>query len=242
MSRTLVIGDIHGGLKAVHQILERATIQPEDTLIFLGDYVDGWSESPAVLDFLITLQDQYSCVFLKGNHDELLLHWLQYQQDNPMWLQHGGAATVAAYASVSEETKQKHISFLQSLQPYYIDSNNRLFVHAGFTNLKGVLLEHFPKLLHWDRTLWEMALSLDPTIPIDSDFYPKRLKLYAEIYIGHTPVTQIQQTVPVQKASVWNIDTGAAFQGPLSILDIDTKMYWQSDPLPSLYPTEIGRN
>ena len=55
MSRTLVIGDIHGGLKALIQVLQKAAIQPDDILIFLGDYVDGWSESPGVLDFLIVL-------------------------------------------------------------------------------------------------------------------------------------------------------------------------------------------
>ena len=38
--RTLVIGDIHGGLKALEQVLERANVTPEDKLIFLGDYVD----------------------------------------------------------------------------------------------------------------------------------------------------------------------------------------------------------
>ena len=41
-SRTLVIGDIHGGLKALVQVLDRATINENDTLIFLGDYVDGF--------------------------------------------------------------------------------------------------------------------------------------------------------------------------------------------------------
>jgi serine/threonine protein phosphatase 1 len=53
--RTLVIGDIHGGLRALHQILERAKVTTKDTLIFLGDYVDGWSQSPQVLDFIIDL-------------------------------------------------------------------------------------------------------------------------------------------------------------------------------------------
>jgi serine/threonine protein phosphatase 1 len=43
--RNLVIGDIHSGLKAVEQVLKRAEITPEDRLIFLGDYVDGWSEA-----------------------------------------------------------------------------------------------------------------------------------------------------------------------------------------------------
>jgi serine/threonine protein phosphatase 1 len=54
--RTLVIGDIHGGLRALHQILERAKVTTKDTLIFLGDYVDGWSQSPQVLDFIIDLK------------------------------------------------------------------------------------------------------------------------------------------------------------------------------------------
>lgn len=50
-NRTLVIGDIHGGFKALKQVLERALVSTSDTLIFLGDYVDGWSESPEVIDF-----------------------------------------------------------------------------------------------------------------------------------------------------------------------------------------------
>jgi serine/threonine protein phosphatase 1 len=51
MGRTLVIGDIHGGLKALVQLLERAKITPEDEIIFLGDYVDGWSDSANVVTY-----------------------------------------------------------------------------------------------------------------------------------------------------------------------------------------------
>jgi serine/threonine protein phosphatase 1 len=46
----------------------------------------------------------------------------------------------------------------------------------------------------------------------------------------------------LQMANVWNVDTGAAFTGPLTIMDVDTKDFWQSEPLPSLYPNEKGRN
>jgi serine/threonine protein phosphatase 1 len=46
----------------------------------------------------------------------------------------------------------------------------------------------------------------------------------------------------VQKATVWNVDTSAAFKGPLTIMDIETKEFWQSEPLPNLYPNEKGRN
>jgi serine/threonine protein phosphatase 1 len=128
------------------------------------------------------------------------------------------------------------------LEDYYLDDQNRLFVHAGFTNLNGVKYEYFPKLFYWDRTLWETALSLDPNLKIGDALYPKRFTLYKEIYIGHTPVTRIGETTPVQKANVWNVDTGAAFKGPLTILNIDTKEFWQSEPLNELYSSEKGRN
>lgn len=243
--KTFVIGDIHGGLQAVHQIIERANVTANDTLIFLGDYVDGWSQSPQVLDYLIALEKKQKCIFIKGNHDELLLRWMTLGNkniDETMWFKHGGEATVNAYKKVTTQAKQEHINFLEKLQNYHLDHKNRLFVHAGFTNINGVAYEFYPKLFYWERTLWETALSLDPTIPKTSDYYPKRLLLYNEIYIGHTPVTKIGKTTPVNKANIWNVDTGAAFKGPLTILDVDSKQFWQSDPLPNLYPTEIGRN
>lgn len=240
--RTLVIGDIHGGLRALHQVLERAEVTTEDNLIFLGDYVDGWSQSPQVLDHLIHLKQQQNCVFIRGNHDDLLLEWLDESKDNLLWFNHGGEATVSAYESVSHETKLKHIEFLKSLEDYYLDEDRRLFVHAGFTNMNGVKAEYFPKLFYWDRTLWETALALDKNIKMGDALYPKRFTLYKEIYIGHTPVTRIGTTDPVQIESIWNVDTGAAFKGVLTVLDIDTKEYWQSEPLNNLYPNEKGRN
>ena len=242
MNRKLVIGDIHGGLKALKQVLERANVSKNDTLIFLGDFVDGWSESPQVLDFLITLQQNQKCIFIRGNHDDLLLNYLKTNSYSEEWFKHGGKSTVDGYEKIDATTKQIHIDFLETLEPYHLDSENRLFIHAGFTNLKGVDFEYFKPLFYWDRTLWEMALALDKNIPFESELYPNRLKLYKEIYIGHTPTTKINKTVPINKTCVWNIDSGAAFTGPLTILDVETKEYWQSDDLPSLYPNEKGRN
>jgi serine/threonine protein phosphatase 1 len=245
MNRTLVIGDIHGGLKAIHQLFDRAKVTLDDTLIFLGDYVDGWSQSVEVIDFLIELASRQKTILLRGNHDQLVLDWLQGNTENfdeSIWFKHGGEATSKAYAMVSDQKKKQHIAFLKSLQDYYLDENNRLFVHAGFSNMTGVKNEYFTETFYWDRTLWEMALSLDLNLPKNHPFYPKRLLLYHEVYIGHTPVTKIGQTVPVNKACVWNIDTGAAFKGVLTIMDVDTKEFWQSDPLPEIYTTEKGRN
>ena len=56
--RILVVGDIHGGLLALQEVLANANVSSNDKLIFLGDYVDGWSQSPQVLDFLINLQEK----------------------------------------------------------------------------------------------------------------------------------------------------------------------------------------
>ena len=102
--------------------------------------------------------------------------------------------------------------------------------------------EYFGEMVYWDRSLWETALALDPKLETTDSRYPKRLSLFKEIYIGHTPVTRIDQTVPVHAACVWNMDTGAAFKGALTCMDIDTKEFWQSDPVYQLYPDENGRN
>ena len=242
MSRTLVIGDIHGGLKALEQVLERARVTQNDILIFLGDFVDGWNDTPKVVDFLIELDKTHTCIFIRGNHEEMVLRWLSEGEDNEEWRLHGGQSTVEVYQSVHDEIKKHHIEFLSRLNDYHLDSKNRLFVHAGFTNLKGVEYEYFKGMYCWDRTLWEAALSMDKTLSKKDLFYPKRFALYEEIFIGHTPVTRIGYSVPVNRANVWNVDTGAAFKGRLTIMDVDTKEFWQSKPLPELYPNENGRN
>ena len=240
--RTLVIGDIHGGLRALHQILERAKVSPNDKLIFLGDYVDGWSQSPEVIDLLIAMKETHNVVCIRGNHDDLLLEWLKNGTDNPQWFDHGGEATVTAYQNRDAATLAAHIAFIESLVDFHLDEQNRLFIHAGFTNMNGVDFEYFSKLFYWDRSLWETALALDKNMKTTDLAYPKRLRLYNEIFIGHTPVSRIGKTIPVQMANVWNVDTGAAFRGPLTIMDVDSKAYWQSENLDVLYPNEKGRN
>lgn len=239
---TYVIGDIHGGFRALKQILDLARVTLGDTLIFLGDYVDGWSESPQVLDFLMELSQTHHCIFMRGNHEEMLLKWLLKEDDNELWRFHGGEVTVQAYKHQSETTVLKHIHFLQHLKEYHIDAENRLFVHAGFTHLKGVSFEYFRGMFWWDRTLWETAMAVEGNLNPDDIRYPQRLKLYKEIFVGHTPVTRFGASAPMNYANVWNVDTRAAFSGKLTILNADTKEYWQSDSLPSLYPQEKGRN
>ncbi len=242
MSNTFVIGDIHGGLIALKQALERAEIKKNDQLIFLGDYVDGWNDSARLIDYLMELNTQYDCVFMQGNHEEMVLKWLRYEEDNELWRFHGGQSTVDVYKLLTREVKDRHITFFNSLREYYLDDQNRLFVHAGFTNPKGVEFEFFRPLFWWDRTLWETAMALDERLSEDDKRYPSRFKLYKEIFIGHTPVTRFGQNTPMHCANVWNMDTGAAFNGKVTVMNVDTKVYWQSDVVQELYPEEKGRN
>ena len=237
-----VVGDIHGGLNGLKDVLKKVPYSQTDTFIFVGDYVDGWSDAAATISFLIDFATRQPCIFLRGNHDELLEKYLANNDQNPMWLASGGTTTMASYQPLTAEQKQQHLDFLQGLVNYHVDDQNRLFIHAGFTNQNGPSYEYYPNLVYWDRTLWEMVCAMDHTINKDSLYYPKRLRLFHEIYIGHTPTTKLDSTLPLQRANVWNIDTGAAFKGPLTILNIDTKEFWQSTPLYKLYPNEAGRN
>jgi serine/threonine protein phosphatase 1 len=236
------IGDIHGGLKALLQVLNKLEIKEDDTLIFMGDYVDGWSESAQVIDFLINLSDKFNCIIIKGNHDFWCQNWLKSDVVHPCWYMHGGKETMESYEGFPDEKRHQHLLFLENLPLYHLDAQNRLFLHAGFTSVHGVEHEKFQELFYLDRSLWEMLLVMDKNIQKGSMFYPKRLLHYKEIYIGHTPTTNYNEPSPMNIANVWNIDTGAAFKGKVTGINIDTKVFVQSDNLPSLYPGEKGRN
>lgn len=242
MKRIFTIGDIHGAYKALKQLIEILDLQAEDQLIFLGDYVDGWSESKQVIDYLIALEQQYSCIFIKGNHDVWCEDWLMGKAPDGTWLFHGGKSTLKSYESISDAEKEQHLDFFNRMKNYHIDSNNNLFIHAGFSSMHGPEKETYDSNYRWDRTLWEMAVTMDPRVKKDSILYPKRLKLFREIFIGHTPTTNYDVEVPMHCINVWNLDTGAAFKGKLSALEIQSGKVWQSDVVQSLYPNENGRN
>ncbi|TDW96141.1 metallophosphoesterase family protein [Dinghuibacter silviterrae] len=242
MARTFVIGDIHGAFRALTPLIGRLELRKDDTLVFLGDYVDGWSESAEVIEYLMELAKRYSCIFLKGNHDVWCEEWLDGLLPDVNWLMHGGLATVESYAQLTKTRRKQHLSFFRRMSLYHVDENNRLFVHAGFTSQQGPEGEHFLATLTWDRTLWELALATDPALTADSNRYPKRLTRFSEVFIGHTPTTNFDQTLPMHACNVWNLDTGAAFTGRLTAMNVDTYQFWQSEVVQGLYPEEKGRN
>lgn len=252
IKRTLVIGDIHGGLKALLQVLDRSKFTAsEDQLIFLGDYVDGWSESSELIEFLIQLEELsiIKPIFMLGNHDDWCKQWLNTGYTEPMWLQQGGRATYDSYQRTGLHSEDRHIEFFNNLKLYHIDEENRGFVHGGFTARKGLGHEPYDTNYYWDRDLWTTAIWQATSTEEISDIAKdkvRRFEKHKEVYIGHTTTMNWMDkdgpiTVPMNRCNVWNMDTGGGWSGKVSIMDIDTKEYWQSDFVKELYPNEKGR-
>ena len=284
--RTLVIGDIHGALKALQQVLERANFQiANDQLIFLGDYIDGYSEGAELVEFLIQLQKQckYTPVFIRGNHDDLVERWLVAGEKPSTWVhRNGGLSTIDSYTKTGYLTKKSHQVFFEDLLNYYIDEKNRAFVHGGFLSKQGLGHEEYAEDYYWDRTLFsnvindqmdeedkqlsqqtpsvleikEMDSSYDESIFLNSR-KRKPNEAHKEVYIGHTPTinwklntqkkyekTKIRKlgiTTPINIQNIWNVDTAAGYGIKLTMMDIETKEYFQSDLLGTLYPDEKSR-
>jgi serine/threonine protein phosphatase 1 len=95
------------------------------------------------------------------------LNWLKDEREDSNWLRHGGLSTIESYQNVSEVEKLKHINFFETLKNYHVDSENRLFIHAGYTSMHGPEHEFSESYYSWDRTLWEMALTMDSRIKKD---------------------------------------------------------------------------
>ncbi|RYG04449.1 MAG: serine/threonine protein phosphatase [Chitinophagaceae bacterium] len=239
MSRKIVVGDIHGALRGLIQLMDRIKPVYDDEFVFLGDYVDGWPDAAQVVEYLVAFSEKYSCTFILGNHDIWADEWLRGSPPNTVWLKHGGRETIQSYSRVLNTDRHIHLAFYKNLQHFIVDENNRLFVHAGFSTEKGPEADFLDGRYLWDRSLWEEALYYHAS---DFSYQPSpRLSKYSEIYIGHTPVIFYDFDTPVHAQNLWNLDTGAGFDGKLSAMDIESGKIWQSDPIPALYPGITGR-
>jgi len=242
MSRTFVIGDIHGALKALHQLITGINPTAHDTLIFLGDYVDGWPDSALVIEFLIELEHRCKCIFIKGNHDLLCESWLQGKSSAGQWALKKGRSTMESYGRLGDGIKEKHMHFFSRLPLFHIDVEKRLYIHAGFKHNQGPQFEVPETNLTVDRSLWELALTMDKRVVAHPTLYPKKLLLFSRIFIGHTPTLINDITIPMRACNVWNLDTGAGYFGKLSAMEVHSLELVQSDAVTGLYPEHTGKN
>ena len=258
--KRFVIGDIHGGYKSLVQCLERSNFDYEnDLLISLGDLADGWSQVSEVVDELLKIKN---LIVVRGNHDDWFITWLNKGHHPCDWLQ-GGYGTLKSYANAAErevsvsqrmggyvtdlnftDIPDEHRKFWNNMKPYYV-LDNKVFVHGGFDKDLPIEVQHINTLM-WDRDLIQKALSFKAMAIGVPGIKFRNANDFDEIYIGHTSTTFWRENgVPIMEpiiaGNVHNLDTGAGWDGKLSIMDIDTKEFWQSDIVTSLYD-EQGRN
>lgn len=229
--RTLVLGDVHGAHRALVQVLERAAFDRDlDRLIFLGDVCDGWPETRECIDELMAIPN---LVHLLGNHDAWALEWIRGEHPGDGWTEQGGRATIASYGHSPATIPSKHREYLETAKLWHLEGG-RLFVHGGY----WLTMQHpanCGEMVTWDRELWRTAYLLEALGK------PQRLTRFLEVFVGHTTTTRIGFDTPAHCCEVWNLDQGAGYEGRLSLMDVESKEFWQSDPVGELYPGIAGR-
>lgn len=222
--KTYVVGDIHGARRALVQCIQRSGFDYScNRMIVLGDVCDGYPETGQCIEELLKIKH---CDLIIGNHDIWALDWALNGNSPEIWTKQGGLGTMVSYGG--GPMPAAHINFLRAARPW-IRLDNRIFVHGGFDPDLPVSSQDSQELA-WDRQLFKKALAMRRLTP---DF---RFGGYADIFIGHTPTENYGTSDPIHACNVWNIDTGAGWSGKLTMMDVETKKYWQSDPTPELYP------
>lgn len=207
----IAIGDIHGRLDLLEELLARHCV--DQTLVFLGDYVDRGPSSAEVLALLKELCATRSAICLKGNHEQMMLDFI----DDPLgrgagWLLHGGGETLRSYgiappkrggdllaasANLEEALPPGQLDWLRAL-PLQWRSGNLCCVHAAMDPAKA------PDRQRSRTLIWGHPQFL--TTPRDDGIW---------VVHGHTVVKR-----PLAGASRIAVDTGAYQTNTLTAAEI----------------------
>lgn len=234
--KRFALGDLHGAYRALRQVFELSSINyNRDQLIVLGDVADGWPDVKECFDELLKFKN---LIYILGNHDYWLLEWFSEGKSPYIWLTQGGQASVNSYGNDIDAIK-RHETLLKNARFYYRSDDNKVFVHGGF-NWHKPLIGQQPDVYLWDRHLFETACQWQKWNDIHKPLVT--IEDYNEIFIGHTSTCYTHRNMkPVHVSNVWNLDQGAGWEGKLTLMNVDTKEYWQSDIVKSLYPDVKGR-
>jgi serine/threonine protein phosphatase 1 len=221
--RIYAIGDIHGRVDLLDQVLTRIDVHlasnpiHQPIHVFLGDYVDRGPASRSVLDCLINRSRSHTMVFLKGNHEVFFTDFLTDPLILDEWRKYGGLETLVSYglrpsakttanqyvelaAELERVLPQSHRQFFLKLKTSFV-CGDYFFVHAGVR--PGISLD----LQREEDLLW-----------IREEFLRHKERFDKIIVHGHTPVPQ-----PEIHPNRINIDTGAYATGNLTCLVLEAE-------------------
>ncbi|MGE3642815.1 MAG: metallophosphoesterase family protein [Beijerinckiaceae bacterium] len=219
--RIYAIGDIHGELQLLEDLIAQisADLLADPVLhaqfIFLGDYIDRGPQSSDVLAFMAEMNGESEVVCLRGNHEQILLNFLDDPSVLDGWRLHGGLETLQSYGVQTDQAKaghgyveardallrrlpQSHIDFLESTR-YSFTVGDYFFCHAGI-DPQAPLSKQKPQDLMWIR----------------QQFFAQQSRFEKMIVHGHTRVR-----APDIRPNRINIDTGAYDTGILTCLVLE---------------------
>jgi serine/threonine protein phosphatase 1 len=214
--RLFAVGDIHGCLAELETLLHGLALTHDDTVVFVGDYMDRGPDSRGVVDACLALAERtdITTVFLKGNHEDMCLAYLGREgRWGEAWLGNGGAATLRSYgvdpragtAAALAAMPDAHLGFLERLQPSLV-AEGWLFVHAG---------------IRPDRA-WA-AQDEEDLFWIREEFILRPHGLPQTIVFGHTPHRSVLVDLPYKVG----IDTGCVYGGALTALELPERTVHQ---------------
>lgn len=212
--RIFVIGDIHGCPDELDALLRAIRPQRDDTFCFLGDYVDRGPASRDVVDRLLELDRGVGkCVFLRGNHEDMLLSFLGRDGHfGDAYLDNGGATTLRSYGlaprpdpEVAAMLPAAHLAFFDRLELKW-DFGASLCVHAGVRPSVPLSRQSVEDLL-WIR----------------EEFFDTPHQFGKFVLYGHTPRREVEIVAPYRIG----LDTGLVYGGALSCLELHDARLWQ---------------
>jgi serine/threonine protein phosphatase 1 len=210
--RLFAIGDIHGHADEIGLLLdylvEKKDCNAEDLVVFIGDYIDRGNGSKQVIERMLAVQKEWpKTVFLKGNHEEMLLSFLGFGGPNgEFYLRNGGHAFFQSYGieglgsltSVKEHIPEAHLAFLRSLE-LGVSVGEFIFVHAGVSPTRSLDRQREEDLL-WIR----------------EEFLHHPHPFEKTVVFGHTAFNQVFLDLPYRIG----IDTGVAYGNKLSAVEL----------------------
>jgi serine/threonine protein phosphatase 1 len=216
--RIYAISDIHGCAHLLTQMLgvidaDVAHSRPHHAIeVFMGDYVDRGPDTRTTLDILVERSRRGNAIFLKGNHEALLVKVMEDPSLFGEWLRVGGAQTLMSYGLAPDSQQGEPASLLRELlcamPPEHVEflDNLRLsftcgdffFVHAGVRPGVPIAEQQEADLL-WIR----------------DEFLQSEERFSKYVVHGHTPVRAAEL-----RENRANIDTGAYATGNLTLMSI----------------------
>jgi serine/threonine protein phosphatase 1 len=209
MGKIFAIGDIHGSFDRLQDLMQKIPVDfANDTLVFIGDYIDRGPASVEVVEYLLDLKKRVpGIIFLKGNHEDMLEKYLD-GTDRFTYLLNGGQTTLDSYLSKTDRSGSfpiptDHMEFFKSLRLYY-ETEAYIFVHAGLRPKVPLASQEAEDLL-WIR---------------DKFIYSK-YNFGKPVVFGHTPLEK-----PLVEPNKIGIDTGAVYGNALTCVQLPDMLFF----------------